>query len=241
MASENIGIEGRAHFYEQTGALRDYVQSHLLQLTALILMDLPKKYDFEKISKRKYEALSKLKILCDIKNNKCLKRGQYEGYKKEVSNPKSEVETFVSMVLQSSDPKWRGVPITIITGKALEKKFTEIKIIYKRNEKHESNELVIRLQPNPGIEFNVWVKKPGYGWDMSPQFLGFNFKEHYVNLPEAYEQVIFSAINADHALFATSNEVLESWRILNIVQKSWRDYPNDMIIYKKGSKPDEIF
>jgi glucose-6-phosphate 1-dehydrogenase len=128
-ASEKIDIEGRVNFYEQTGALKDFVQNHLIEMTAVVLSG-----SFE-VSRRE-EALKNLEIVCDISKNECVKRGQYEGYRGEVNNPDSMIETFVSINLVSNLPLWRGVPIVLSTGKALNKKFTQIKIKYKNgNEK----------------------------------------------------------------------------------------------------------
>ncbi len=240
IASEKIGIEKRVNFYEQTGALRDVVQSHLLQLAALVLMKLPEENELEKVPNLRYEALNKLNIVCNIKNGECVKRGQYKGYKKEVKNERSSTETFVSINLQSNDPKWLGVPITLTTGKALKNKFTGIKIRYKKDKENESNELLLRIQPDAGMEFSVWAKVPGYEHQLSPHSLHFNFKEHYGKLPEAYEQVLFNAINSDHSLFTSSEEILETWRILDLVQKTWKKSTRDLIIYKKGSAINEI-
>ena len=233
IASEEIGIEGRANFYEQTGALRDYVQSHLLQLLALTLMKLPEDDKLDDVPHLRLEALRHLKV-------SDAKRGQYDGYKNEVNNPKSYVETFVSINLESSDPRWIGVPITLITGKELKNKFTEIKILYKKDNNHESNELLLRLQPEEGIQFNMWAKHPGYERRVSPHNLSFKFREHYDVLPEAYEQVLFNAINSDQSLFTTSDEILEAWRILDVLQKKWEKSGDGLIIYKKGSTIDEV-
>ncbi len=236
LASEKIGIEGRAKFYEQTGALRDYVQSHLLQLAALILMDLPDQCGMDAVPALRLKALKGLKIACGDGGSKCVKRGQYAGYRSDAGNPKSTVETFVSIQLKSSDPKWKGVPITVATGKAMAERFTEIRIRYKKTKEQEANELIFRLQPNPGIEFSVFAKKPGYERELSEHTLHFNFNEHYTKLPEAYEQVLWSAINSDHSLFTGSAEVLESWRIVDIIQRAWKGKSADLTIYKKGSK-----
>lgn len=233
IASEEIGIEGRANFYEQTGALRDYVQSHLLQLASLALMKLPEDGKLEDVPHLRLEALKHLKILKAT-------RGQYDGYVDEVKNLKSHVETFASIVLESSDEVWSLVPIILTTGKALKNKFTEIKILYKKDKDHESNELLLKLQPDEGISFSVWVKNPGYEYEVSRHALNFSFKDSYTILPEAYEQVLFNAMNGDHSLFSTSEEVLETWRILNSLQKTWTDRGNDLIIYKKGSTISEI-
>lgn len=238
IANEKIGIEGRANFYEQTGALRDVVQSHLLQLVALTLMNLPK--NLEEVPKERLNALKQLNIVCDIKNSECVKRGQYEGYRSEVGNSKSMVETFVSVNLQSSDPNWLGVPIKLTTGKALKEKLTVIKICYKKEKELESNELLLRIAPDAGITFSMWAKKPGLEHQVSRHALHFLFKEHYGELPDAYEQVLFNAIKGDHNLFTSSEEVIETWRILDAIQKTWEKTGDDLIIYKKGSTIEEV-
>lgn len=238
VASEKVGIIGRENFYEQTGALRDVVQSHLLQLAALVLMDLPK--DSKEVSKSRYEALRQMHIICDINNKECITRGQYEGYREEVGNPRSTVETFISLKVSSSDPRWLGVPITLSTGKALEERLTAIRICYKKSGENETNELLLRIQPDAGIEFSIWSKKPGLEHQVIQHKLHFNFKEHYENLPEAYEQVLFNAINGDHNLFTSSEEVVETWRILDVVQQAYEKDRNDLVIYPKGSTIEQI-
>ncbi len=238
--SEEIGIEGRTNFYEQTGALRDLVQSHLLQLLALTLMEVPNADNLEDVPKLRFEALSKLSLVKGKSLSTYAKRGQYKGYREEVGNNDSVTETFVSLDLVSSDPKWEGVKINLTTGKALKEKTTFIKILYKKDNEHESNELLLRLQPDEGISFYVWAKRPGYEHQVSRHILDFSFKDHYLSLPEAYEQVLFNAINSDHSLFTSSEEVIETWRILDDLQKSWAKSTYDLIIYKKGSIIEEI-
>ncbi|HLP86755.1 MAG TPA: hypothetical protein VK153_02670 [Candidatus Paceibacterota bacterium] len=194
IASEKIDIEGRVNFYEQTGALKDFVQSHLVEMAAVVLSG-----SFE--VDRRHEALKNLEIVCDITKNECVKRGQYEGYREEVNNPNSTTETFVSINMASMDPAWRGVPIVLSTGKAFREKLTQIKIKYK-----DGSEKV----------FNI---------------------EHE---PEAYERVIGATLEGNHNLFISSGETIESWRILDDIQKSWAQSNDDLIIYKKGSSMDEI-
>jgi glucose-6-phosphate 1-dehydrogenase len=257
-ASEKIGIEGRINFYEQTGALRDIVQSHLLQLAALTLMELPKKeagvlsdvrrqgrpdvghLESGDIPILRYKALKQLNVICDITKNECVLRGQYEGYRDEVKNQNSLTETFVSVNLVSNDPNWKGVPIVVSAGKALKERFTEIKIIYKKTEENESDELLIRIQPNAGIELSVWAKIPGYEHKVSRHAMHFLFKEYYEELPEAYEQVLFNAINSDHSLFTSSEEIIETWRILDAIQRTWKNSKDNLIIYKKGSDVEDV-
>jgi glucose-6-phosphate 1-dehydrogenase len=240
IATEAIGIEGRAIFYEQTGALRDLVQSHLLQLAALTLMDVPDGRQFSDIPQRRLRALQQLHLPTHKPVSNNVKRGQYEGYQQEANNLGSTTETFVSVNLESSDSKWLGVPIVLITGKALAEKFTGIRILYKKDQSHEANELILRLQPDEGVELCLWSKSPGYEHQVEQHPLKFNFQEYYTSLPEAYEQVLFNAINSDHSLFATSEEVIATWEIINDIQEFWQMSTDDLIIYKSGSDISQI-
>ena len=124
VASEKIGIEGRAQFYEQTGALRDFIQGHLMQLLSLVLMHRPT-IDTELPAQR----LKALQLLAPADPAKAV-RGQYEGYQEEVQNPGSMVETYVSLQLESNDPNWKGVGIRLVTGKALHEKRSYIEVAY---------------------------------------------------------------------------------------------------------------
>ena len=240
IATEAIGIEGRSIFYEQTGALRDLVQSHLLQLAALTLMDVPLGRQFTDIPERRLAALKNLHLPTDLPITFSVKRGQYDGYQLEAKNIGSTVETFTSITLESDDPKWRGVPIVLTTGKALDKKFTGIRILYKKDESHEANELILRLQPDEGIELCLWAKQPGYDYKVEQHPLKFTFQEYYTTLPEAYEQVLFNAINSDYSLFASSEEVLETWKIIDPIQKAWEMSADDLVTYKIGDSADKV-
>lgn len=226
-APEHIDIEGRAHFYEQTGALRDFVQNHLLQLTALTLMELPSLEQPAELPGRRLEALQSLTELRDVT------RGQYAGYRDEVDNQESSVETFVRMTFSSTLPRWQGVPITVQTGKALSETYTEIRIHYRQEHAREANELVLRIQPNEGISLALWVKRPGYDREFEEHTLSFNYDQHYTKLPKAYERVFVDAMRGDHSLFATSDEVLASWQALQPVLDSWAA-GSELVTYAKG-------
>ncbi len=234
IASEKIDIEGRTTFYEQTGALRDLVQSHLLQLTALTLMAVPEPGNLHEVPKLRLRALKHLHFPTGQLVGNYAKRGQYEGYRNEVGNPGSMVETYVDITLESRDPQWVGVPIRLITGKALKKKATEIRVTYKKEQDHESNELIIKLQPNEGVELGLWTKVPGYQWRLAHHALKLAFKDYFTALPEAYEQVLLDAMNSDHILFTSSEEVLETWRILSPLQQAWGMSDKDLELYERG-------
>jgi glucose-6-phosphate 1-dehydrogenase len=237
IASEKIDIEGRAAFYEQTGALRDLIQSHLLQLAALTLANL-RDDGRQSIPLERLKALRSIKTPQDV--HKIAIRGQYEGYREEVEMPHSTVETFVSLSLESTDPRWEGVPITLTTGKALDKKTTEIRLKYKQDTAEEANMLTLRIQPNEGIEVDLWAKRPGYEAELQKVPLSFAYATHFDSLPEAYERVFMDAIRSDRALFTTSDEVLETWRILEPVQQHWSMDDSTLRIYAKGSTAEDI-
>ncbi len=241
IASEQIGIEGRTGFYEQTGALRDFVQSHLMQLTALVLMKpCPDVFDFSDVSRRRLEALSAVKPIQLGAAGQVL-RGQYEGYQKEVGNPGSTIETFVALELESSDPTWTGVPIRLVTGKCLEQKFTEIRIYFKKTQAKEANLLTFRIQPREGIDVELWVKQPGYEHELKKLPLSFSYEQYFGDSqPDAYEQVLVDAMRGSQNLFASSSEILASWKILNPVLHKWSMDNSDLILYKPGSSYKQV-
>lgn len=235
IASEKLGIEGRKVFYEQTGALRDVVQSHLLQLLALTLMELPVLDDWQSIPELRRQALEAIEP-----TNQAV-RGQYEGYRQEVENADSPVETFVSMNLVSKDPRWQGVPIKVVTGKALDARYTEIRLSFRGDGKTEANLLTLRVQPDESVQICLWVKKPGYERQLQQIPLSFTYKHHFGDkLPDAYERVFVDAMRSDHSLFTTSEEVLASWRILAPLQEAWAKSADDLVIYKKASNPRDV-
>lgn len=236
VATESIDIEGRAAFYEQTGALRDVMQSHGLQLAALTLMGLAHDSRHD-IPARRLAALRHLHFPLDHPIADSAVRGQYDGYRTEVNNPHTTVETFAQLTLVSSDPRWEGVPIRITTGKALPDKQTAIHITYRTDSGLEPNKLSLRIQPDAGIEMQLWSKTPGYAHKLEKQALRFTYDDHGSKLPDAYEQVLLDAIRSDHTLFASSDEVRESWRILASVQTAWAFTEDDLVLYPKGSMP----
>ena len=237
IASETIGIENRAIFYEQTGALRDIIQSHLMQLLALTLMELPKDDSTDEILEERLRALKTVHIASQASNTAV--RAQYEGYREEVANPHSHVETFASLTLMSDAIEWQGVPLTLTTGKALANKFTEIKIYFRRDKADEANRLTLRIQPHEGIDIELWAKQPGYQRKLRSVQLEFAYATNKI-LPEAYEQVLLDAIRSNKSLFASSEEVLATWRILEPILKIWAINNNDLRFYKKGSRIDSI-
>lgn len=236
IASEKIGIEGRTEFYEQTGALRDLVQSHLLQLAALVLMNVPRADALDTVPMLRHDALKQLKLSTEAKAI----RGQYDTYQQEVDNIGSTTETYVDLTLESLDERWLGVPIRIVTGKALREKATYIRIVYKKNEAHEANELTISLQPGAAIKLRMWTKVPGYERKLEQHDLKISLEDQFPVMPEAYEQVLLDAITANHALFASSDEVLETWRIIQPLLDAWQMDSIPLVQYQKGSTAGSV-
>lgn len=241
IVAEKIGIEGRGNFYESTGAMRDIIQSHGLQLAALTLMEpCPQNFDFNDLPGRRLAALKQLHINQNELNSSVV-RAQYDGYKKEAGNPESDTETFVALKLVSDDPRWRDTPVYLATGKKLDQKLTQIRINFKEDNNSEPNTLILRIQPREGIELDLWVKQPGYERKLQKKTLNFTYEQNFEDrLPNAYEQIIVDAIRGSQSLFASSGEVLESWRIIQPIFDYWDKSKSKLKIYKPGSSAEDI-
>lgn len=235
VASEKIGIEGRAQFYEQTGALRDIVQGHLMQLLALTLMDIPPDFNWDTLPQMRLQALQAIQPV----DPTIAIRAQYEGYQDEAGNPGSQTETFVALQLASTAPQWQNVPIYLVTGKALNEKTTEVRIHFRKFHDEQSNCLILRIQPNEGVEIDLFTKTPGYDRQFEMQKLQFSYPEN-TRLPDAYEQVIVDAIRSHKSLFTGSDEVLRSWQILQPVQNAWMMDQTSLKSYPQGSAISDV-
>lgn len=245
IADEKIDIEGRANFYEQTGALRDLIQSHLLHVMSVVMMDRPKNLlDEVDIHKSRLKLLSSIEQVPADKINKRAVRGQYEGYKNEVESRSTDVETFAALTLFSNDRNWKDVPIIIKTGKALKEKHTCITICFKPLAKDHDyfNRLHFYIQPNESIVIDLWVKKPGFNRVMQSTKMNFNYQQAFSDdsQPDAYERVLVDAIRGDHVLFASSEEVMQAWRIIQTVINAWEANGNDLAVYPKGSDGPDL-
>ena len=234
-AFETIGIVWRAQFYEQTGALRDVLQGHLMQLLALMLMDVPSRLDWSLVPDLRLQALRRIAPADPAKSL----RAQYREYRQEVDLPTSQVETFVSVELESSASNWENVPLVLMTGKALDRKETEITVYFKKGSAEQSNTLRFKIQPDEGVEINLFTKKPGYERVLESQKLSYSYPED-ADLPEAYEQVLVDAITDRKTIFTTSQEIIESWRILQPILTDWAFEKDDILLYEQGSSVEDI-
>jgi len=249
VAHEQLDIEGRANFYEQTGALRDLIQSHLLQLLAITTMARPAELSSTAIHMNKLRLLQAVQPIAPNEVAAKTVRGQYDGYRSEVGNPDSIIETFARLELAVDNDDWRGVPLVLETGKALHEKRTEISVCFRQPDDivGEQNRLVFRIQPSEGITLRLQVKQPGIQSLTDQVDMTFDYATvfNHQRPAEAYERVIVDAIRGDQTLFASSAEVIRSWEIIESVLEQWSHSSDDLLSYPKGSsgpidsQPDE--
>lgn len=229
--AEEIGIEGRVDFYEQTGALRDIVQSHLLQLLTLVTMQKPEEFDADHMRRERRAILS---CINQIHPEEDVVFGQYAGYKDEVSDESSSTETFVALKLTLDHDDWRNVPFYVRTGKALATKTTEISIIYKDPsiDNCPENVLTFKLQPNEGIALKLQAKKPGLKGETQDIVMDYCYERsgHEI-VHDAYQKLLIDAMNSDQTLFPSSEGVIYSWEAIEPLVESTK--PRE--VYDKGS------
>jgi glucose-6-phosphate 1-dehydrogenase len=218
---ENIGIEGRGGYFDSYGIIRDVVQNHLLQLVTLIAMSEP--------ASLKADAVRdcKLKVLRDIEpvRNNDIILGQYSGYTDEAQvSPDSVTPTFANLRLRINNDEWRDVPFNIRAGKGLTGRKSEIRIVFRTPEGNifcdvaecpPANELIIRIQPDEGIHFNIVSKIPGLKMRFQPKELDLSYKSAFADtvIPEAYESLLLDVINGEKALFIRNDELEAAWDI----------------------------
>jgi glucose-6-phosphate 1-dehydrogenase len=226
------------------GALRDIVQSHLLQLMALVMMEAPQTINSAGIHAEKLALLEAVQAIKPNHVEEQVIRGQYSGYLEEVNNPQSTVETFVALKLEVANSRWGGVPILLRTGKALAGKTTEITVVFKDRSRRmvPENLLKIRIQPNEGISLRLTAKKPGFEDELQPVKMDFSYQTAFDEYnPDAYERVIVDAMLGDQSLFATSAEVIRCWEILEPVIQAWQNLTKQPESYDKQTwGPDSV-
>lgn len=238
-AAESIGIEDRADFYDQTGALRDFVQSHLLQLLCLATLEEPADSSAETLHKAKLKLLDNVAVIRPDQVAAHAVRGQYKGYAGEAGNPKTTTETYAALRLEINNERWRGVPIFLRNGKAMNDKITEInfKLRDRKKTNHPPSFLTIRIQPDEGLILSLVFKKPGFDSITQPAQMQFRYAQHLGEvLPNAYEYVLVDALRGDRGLFPTADEIIRSWEIIENVVQAWTHDPAKPEVYEKGSQ-----
>lgn len=227
LAKETEGVMNRGGYYDKSGALRDMVQNHIMQMLSLIAMEPLENFDTEAIRRNKVDVIRKLELECTREE---MVVGQYEGYRKEKNiHPESKTETFVSLRAKVNTERWEGVPFHILTGKKLNEKRSEIIIEFLEcgckpmqwsNEGIEPNKLIIKVAPEDGITFQMNTKTPGLNFDVRPATLDYCHKCQVTgNLPEAYEKLLLDIMKGDATLFPRWDEIEYSWRFIDHVKK----------------------
>lgn len=255
-SSEMVGVENRGGYYEHSGALKDMVQNHMLQLLTLTAMEPPVDLNSFSIRDEKIKILRSLEEITPDKIKHDIIRGQYgegtinnrrvAGYRQEEKvSPNSNTETFVALMLHVENFRWAGVPFYIRTGKRMKTKSTEIvvqfksipKILYSREFSNlNPNLLVIGVQPREGIYFKFNTKRPGTENFIMPVDMDFcQSCQFESNTPEAYERLLFEVMNGDNTLFTSWDEVEYSWKFVDTISSQWNDSNFSLPDYESGS------
>ncbi len=250
--AEDVGIGGRATFYDATGAARDVLQNHLLQLLALTAMEEPVEFSAEAIRTEKTKVLRAITVPDDIENYAI--RGQYDqgwlagsrvaAYRAEEGiPPDSKTETFAAVKLGVETRRWAGVPFYMRTGKRLPRRVTEIAVLFAKaphlpfnatdTEELGHNQLVIRVQPDEGVTLKFGSKVPGSAMEVRDVAMDFLYGEAFTeSSPEAYERLILDVLLGDATLFPRNEEVEASWRVIDPLEAHWAGKPAHL--YRAG-------
>jgi glucose-6-phosphate 1-dehydrogenase len=246
-AAEKVGVENRAAFYEETGALRDMVANHLLQLLALTAMEPPIAFDADSVREHKVQVFRSIRPMSVEEVAKRTVRGQYgpgmidgkpvPGYRQEPNvSPQSTRETFTAVQFFVDNWRWAGVPFFIRTGKHLANNMTEIRVHFKRtpqalfsrisDEEVEPNVVTFKIQPNEGISISFGAKRPGSHIGTVPVRADFEYSKAFgTATPVAYETLLLDAMRGDATLFTRGDEVESEWRIITPIEDAWAQLP----------------
>ncbi|MFT9850239.1 glucose-6-phosphate dehydrogenase [Aneurinibacillus sp. REN35] len=258
-ASETVGIEDRASYYDTAGALLDMVQNHMLQMVMMVCMEPPSRLLTEAIRDEKVKVMRALRCYSEEEVDDYVVRGQYtqsngEGgkmaaYREELNvRPDSTTETFVSAKLFIDNFRWAEVPIYIRTGKRMPKKVTEIVIQFKELPKHlyfnKNNDLlpnllIFRIHPNEGITLRLNAKKPGAESQVIPIGMEYcNDCEH--SSPEAYESLLHDVLLGDSTFFTRWDEVSLAWRFVDPIRRAWERDAQSLTFYPADTWGPEV-
>ena len=242
-AAESIGVEGRGAYYQEAGALRDMIQSHLLQVTATIAMEPPAAFDPDTVRDERAKLLRSIRVLRPEEVSERAVAGQYRGFRQEPGvDAGSRTETYAAMTFYIDNWRWAGVPFYVRTGKKLPKRVTDIAIQFNdaplsmftsaaaQPEPHP-NLLIVHIQPEEGISLRFLSKQPGSGMRLRPVSMDFNYGASFgERSPTAYETLLMDAMQGDPTLYTRQDMVEASWRAVQPVLDDWSarqfDFPN---------------
>ena len=253
--AEEVGVGGRGDYYDRSGAMRDMMQNHLMQLLCLIAMEPPAKFNPDAVRDEKLKVIRAL----DPVGRDDVVRGQYQGtgsragYRNQVGNRDSTTESFVALRANISNWRWAGTPFYLRTGKRLKERASEIAVVFKdaphsifgEEAGRHRNILTIKLQPNEGIELGVTIKEPGPGgMRLVDVPLDMTFAEalgpEEADFPDAYERLIMDVIRGNQTLFMRGDEVEAAWAWTDAIIAAWDDSGKAPLPYETGSSgPDD--
>lgn len=255
-SSETLGVEERGRYYETSGALRDMVQNHMLQMVALLAMEPPIRLNTDEIRSEKVKVFRAMRPIQDDDVKQYFVRGQYgpgyvngqlvSGYRNEnMVDPESNTETFVAGKIMIDNFRWAGVPFYIRTGKRMQTKSTKIvvqfkdipmNLYYKTEQTLSPNLLVIHIQPEEGITLHLNAKKAGQGMDAQNVKLSYaNKGPDGINTPEAYEKLLYDCMKGDATNFTHWDEVALSWSFVDHISNVWQNTYSNFPNYEAGS------
>jgi glucose-6-phosphate 1-dehydrogenase len=233
-AAEELGMEGRGKFYDETGALRDVVQNHLLEVLSLVAMEPPVSFQANEIRDEKAQLLRSIRQLYPHEVAAETVRGQYQGFHQEPNIARgSQTPTFVACKFLIDNWRWQGVPFYVRAGKKLKKRLTEVAIhfqpvpicLFGRDEvcqRLDPNVLVLRIQPDEGIELQFMTKQPGDDLFVSTVTMDFSYARAFAKQPaEAYERLFLDTMRGDATLFARRDAVETQWEICTPILDAW--------------------
>lgn len=236
VCSETVDVGSRGGYYDGSGVMRDMFQNHLLQLLMITAMECPPHFEANLVRDEKVKVLESISQQSrdDIINNTY--RAQYDGYLKSKGVPSnSKTATFAAIKLQIRNWRWDGVPFYLCSGKALDKRFTQIVIEFTSpptllfsdgpKEHWENNRLIIRIQPDEGIRLRFTTKVPDAEMDLKTTDLEFDFADEFSeSMPDSYQRLLLDAIKGDASLFARSDEVESAWRVIDPIIETWSQH-----------------
>ncbi|SDK00120.1 glucose-6-phosphate dehydrogenase [Sediminibacillus albus] len=255
-SSETLGVGERGRYYDKSGALRDMVQNHMLQMLALLAMEPPIKLTPDEIRSEKVKVLRALRDMTAENVDHYFVRGQYghgisngekvDGYRDETAiESDSNTETFVAGKLMIDNFRWAGVPFYIRTGKRMEIKATEIVIQFKdlpmnlyfnKGKDIQPNLLVIHIHPDEGVTLHLNAEKRGVGTTSTPVKLNYySHNEDKINTPEAYEVLLYDCMLGDSTNFTHWDEVALSWKFVDVISQAWQNKKANFPNYESGS------
>jgi glucose-6-phosphate 1-dehydrogenase len=261
-AAETLGVEGRASFYEETGALRDMVANHLLQLLTMTAMEPPVSFDADAVREQKVQVLRSMRPMTIEEVAERTVRGQYglgmiagvpvRGYREEPGvYGDSLTDTYAAIKFHIDNWRWAGVPFYVRTGKRLSRSMTEVAVHFKQTpqalfahtaeDQLGSNRIVMRIQPDEGISIAFGAKRPGPQMQAITVQADFSYQTAFrATGPAAYETLLLDAMRGDATLFTRNDEVEAEWRIITPIEEAWAQLPGPQFPnYVAGSEGPE--